>query len=230
MTENVLTKKLGPLPVWGWAVAIVAGYLVYRWWKDRQGAGAAPVTVTSGTSTGIAVTRASQAPFITSSTSNPTTSLGTGQTWVAKAQAALQGIGYTSNTVDKALQAYVSGSGLDQSQHNIVTAANKLVGSSSIGSVPTATVPTTATTKSKTPVAGVFQHAYTNNVFAYQGNVYSPVATWEKTLTLAGKGVPIFLKTTATGMSYQVTSVTQLKSIEHTGTAKFKQYTTYTKS
>ena len=229
MTDNVLTKKLGPLPVWGWAIAIVAGYLVYRWWKDRS-AGTAPQSITSGTSTGIAVTRASQAPFITSGRGNTTSSTGTGSTWVAKAQAALQGIGYTSGTVDKALQAYVSGSGMNQSQHNIVTAAQKLVGSSSIGSVPAPTHPTDTTTKSKTPVAGVFQHAYTNKVFAYQGSVYSPISTWDKTLTLAAKGNSIFLKTTATGMSYHVTSVTQLKSIEHTGTPKFAQYVTYTKS
>jgi hypothetical protein len=48
-------KKLGGLPVWGWAAVGVGGFLVYRWWSNRQAANAAlgttsgpPATSTSG--------------------------------------------------------------------------------------------------------------------------------------------------------------------------------------
>ena len=44
---NPLTRKIGPLPAWGWVAgaAVIAGG--YMWWRNRQGAAAA----TSGSAT-----------------------------------------------------------------------------------------------------------------------------------------------------------------------------------
>lgn len=46
---NVFTRKIGPLPMWGWVAIIVAGILAYRWWSNRN---------TSTTSSGSATTPA----------------------------------------------------------------------------------------------------------------------------------------------------------------------------
>ena len=36
-----LTRKIGPLPTWGWAAVVVGGVLVWRWYQARQAASAA---------------------------------------------------------------------------------------------------------------------------------------------------------------------------------------------
>ena len=47
-----LTRKMGPLPTWGWAAVVVGGVLVWRWYQARQAASAA----TSATPTSANVT------------------------------------------------------------------------------------------------------------------------------------------------------------------------------
>ena len=49
-TENVLTRKLGPLATWQWAAVAVGGYVLLRWWRNRQASAAtSSATPTSAT-------------------------------------------------------------------------------------------------------------------------------------------------------------------------------------
>ncbi|MDA8323850.1 MAG: hypothetical protein M0030_29130 [Actinomycetota bacterium] len=41
---NFLTRKAGPLPVWGWAALGAGGYLLYRWWSSRSAASTSATT------------------------------------------------------------------------------------------------------------------------------------------------------------------------------------------
>src|SRR6516165_6363978 len=50
MPENVLTRKLGPLATWQWAAVAVGGYVLLRWWRNRQASAAtSSATPTSAT-------------------------------------------------------------------------------------------------------------------------------------------------------------------------------------
>lgn len=92
----------------------------------------------------------------------------------------------------------------------------------SVGGTGTVSVPTT--TAPNTPqVAGAFQVAPTYNPFSYGGATYTPTANLP---TTAGS---YYLKTTSTGMAVPET-LAQVTAIEHGGTRKFPQYTTYTKA
>ena len=49
---NILTKKVGPLPGWAWALAIViVGFIAYRAYKARQDAAANQATAPASTDT-----------------------------------------------------------------------------------------------------------------------------------------------------------------------------------
>lgn len=235
-----LSKKLGPLPLWGWAVAAVAAYLVFTWWRDRsKTTTAAPATTVTGytgartmgqfvTSTGHVLTPTTG--NIIGNTGTGSSGNLTGETWINKAQLALLNLGYSPATIASALQAYASGSALNQTQYNIVTAAEKLIGAGPFGGPSSPTQPTPKPVTTKTPILGVFQAAPTNNVWSATGKIFSPIATWQKTLTLISHGVAVYLKTTVTGQAYKVSSVTELKAIENTGNHAFTQYTTYTEA
>lgn len=47
LTET-LTRKVGPLPAWGWGVVVVGGYIVYTVIKGRSGANTLPEGVVTG--------------------------------------------------------------------------------------------------------------------------------------------------------------------------------------
>lgn len=49
---NFLTRKVGPLPAWGWAALAAAGAGVYFWYRNRQGQAAAAAPSAAGTPTG----------------------------------------------------------------------------------------------------------------------------------------------------------------------------------
>jgi Fibronectin type III domain len=44
-----LTKKVGPLPVWGWAVLGLGGAVAYLWWRSRKSGSSAGTTATTST-------------------------------------------------------------------------------------------------------------------------------------------------------------------------------------
>jgi len=69
---NPLTKKLGPLPAWGWAAAAAGGFFVWRWYEGRNASNAATeaqalsdensVPSSSGAGTGVTTTSGTTAP------------------------------------------------------------------------------------------------------------------------------------------------------------------------
>jgi hypothetical protein len=44
-----LSKKVGPLPVWGWAVLGLGGAVAYLWWRSRKSSGTSSATTASTT-------------------------------------------------------------------------------------------------------------------------------------------------------------------------------------
>lgn len=142
------SKKLGPLPLWGWLIAAVVVYYGVEWWRHRS-SGASTTTTAS---TPISVTRArtaTQYPMATGRVFTPNSgsiigttaasNASTGESWIQRAQAALMNLGYTPTSVDKALQSYASGQSTTSSEHDIITAAEKIVGGSPLGSPPNPT-------------------------------------------------------------------------------------------
>lgn len=69
---------------------------------------------------------------------------------------------------------------------------------------------------------GSYQKAPTYNTFSVGGTAYTPVTLFKQ------KSGTVYFKTTATGKPIPM-SITQAKSIEHTGTRHYPQYTTYEK-
>lgn len=249
--DNVFTKKVGPLPVWGWAVALVAAYLVYEWWRGRSSASSAPtIAPTSALAGGVPYTGAR--PTVTTVGKTTPSATPSAETWAQHAMTALANLGYTPNTISKAMQAYFSHSPLDQSSYNIITAAEKLIGNAPYGSPqsPTLATPTptpaptstsgtsgssTSTSGNTTPatstaskIAGVFQHAPTGNVFASTGQIYSPISTYQQTLAMLEHGTTVYLKTATTGGAVAISTATEFRKIENTGNHAFTQYTSYT--
>lgn len=136
-----LSHKLGPLPLWGWMVVAVGGYLLYHYMKNRNktstpisstgsvtgatGArGLSPITITP---TGDILTATSGQKIGTTSVGS-TSSTTTGLDWLTNAQSFLQGLGYSSTQVDTALQNYLAGKKLAATTYNIVNIAIKGIG------------------------------------------------------------------------------------------------------
>jgi hypothetical protein len=46
---NILQKKYGPLPGWGWAVLAAGGALAFFWWRSRESKAAATTATTAST-------------------------------------------------------------------------------------------------------------------------------------------------------------------------------------
>ena len=49
---NPLTRRVGPLPAWGWVAAAAGVAGVYLWWRNRQANAAAAAPSAAGTPTG----------------------------------------------------------------------------------------------------------------------------------------------------------------------------------
>lgn len=129
-----LSKKVGPLPIWGWAAVVIGAYLMFRYLQARSANNAA-ATAANGTGGGLAPNNAAGIPTPGSTTSGTTPDTTTVSGWLAAAQAALQNLGLDNNTINQALQNYAAGIPLQQSEYNIVESAIKIVGAapSSLG-------------------------------------------------------------------------------------------------
>ena len=145
-----ISKKLGPLPYWGWGLAAVGGYLGYRYLKAREAADAA--TVASGTTGGTTI------PTGTVQTSGSTTGLaGTFTSLAAWEQAALTYL--TGNGVDpgdalNGVSSWLNGNCVSQTIYNQLSGA---LTSSSVGLPPGfSTVPTLSVcpSTSQNPTSG----------------------------------------------------------------------------
>jgi hypothetical protein len=141
-----ISKKVGPLPVWGWAVVVFGGIIVFYVIKKRQANAAAQNATASGTIAGAngALSGFGSEGFSTNSagqvidnatgtvlgytqgTGTSTTTTGAG--WIAAAQQALFNLGYNNAQVDQALQQYSSGQALGTTNYGIIESAIALVG------------------------------------------------------------------------------------------------------
>lgn len=159
-----LQKKLGPLPIWAWAAVVVGTYLLYHYLKSRNSAASAAGSAVGGTVAGgnnapglgyqigpggqiYDPTTGTVLGTLSGTTPNTGSDTTTPQGWLAAAQSALQGLGLDNNTINGALNDYVAGNPLPQSEYNIVQEALKIVGAapSSLGNPSLAPPPVTPT-------------------------------------------------------------------------------------
>jgi len=193
-----LTRRWHGVPVWAWVLGgTVAGYLLWTRVLHKPAA-TAPTAAAATSGTAAAPTTPISATYPTGASYS-----GPGASGIPS------GFPGSSGTPISTVPAGGSGTGTG-------TGAGTGTGT---GTTPPPTGPP--------PTAGTYQRAPTGAVRAYTGQVYSPVSTWAQTLALLGKGTKIYLWTTLNGTPFEVSSATQLKAIEHTGTHAFPQYTTY---
>lgn len=118
---GVLTKPVGPLPLWGWiAVVGVAGVIVV---KRRSGAKAAtPDQVTYAQQAQIPTVgngAGGGSPIVSGGSPKPTTNDG----WRSQAVTVLVAKGYSPLAVDTALAKYLQGAALDSTQRALIDIA-----------------------------------------------------------------------------------------------------------
>ena len=116
-TGKGLTKKVGPLPVWGYAAAGAGGFLIYRYLKARSAAAAS--TAASGTTGGTTIpndlglegTQSTQASFSTVAA------------WETALLDYLTGNGMDPADAFTAAQAYLGGTCVSQAAYNGLASA-----------------------------------------------------------------------------------------------------------
>lgn len=125
---NILTKRIGPLPVIGWVIVAVGVYLVYRYIQNRNAASTAATDTSAPLATNNALPGTDQTTNPTDTTTTPGSATGD-EDWVTKARADLIRLGYSPETVDMVLRRYMSGEQLDAQEQAIIDAAINLNGS-----------------------------------------------------------------------------------------------------
>ena len=172
-----LQKKLGPLPVWAWAVVVVGAYLVYRYIHSHQGQAAAAGASTGSVSTGQASSGLAYDPstgaiydpnsgtiYGTMPQSSGNNGTGSVSDWLTSAVNALQSLGYTPDQYQPALQDYLAGNPLTQTEAAIVHAAGSVVGTAPGLPLPTATITANMQPQAAGPTPA--------SAFAAEGNAF----------------------------------------------------------
>lgn len=126
---DILTKKVGPLPVIAWVGVLgAAGFYVYKTRKGASSGGTVPADDGSGTVS--ATGSGSYSPVGAGSGSNPgsgTTDTPTrftdNQAWATAAISYLVGLGYEGTQVNQAVQKYLASLPLTSSQSGMVNLA-----------------------------------------------------------------------------------------------------------
>lgn len=129
---NPLTKKAGPLPVWGWVAVAGGTYVVYRYIKARNAASAA--TAASGLTGGNLIPNDIGLPSTTSAPSGAGTFSSIGS-WVQAATDFGATNGLNAGDAFNQIQAYLNGNCVSQAGYNFLSAA---FANSSIGLPPAA--------------------------------------------------------------------------------------------
>jgi hypothetical protein len=218
MADNALTKKLGPLPRWGWAAVgggILLAYLLYR----KYAAGSTTTGTTTATSGGTTIPTVdvvNSTPNATTGTTSTTTPAATGYTnfteWEQAVIEHLNTLGLSPATSVNAVQSWIRGGCVTQQGYNGLSSAVGAVGlPPGFGtSLPTLSVCASAPTTPATPATPAAPT--TPNVSA---TPYRPIETaigagWiPKDITQIIKG--------RTGGSYQyVTTPAELSQIPKT--------------
>lgn len=146
--------KIGPLPVWGWAVGVVGAYYVFHYMHGSSSPATTTVAVPSNLSlpgSGATVASSSGGPVgPVASVSGPTTN----QQWSTLAANYLIAQGDSPTTVESALADYLAGNTLDSAEQAIVDQALKVFGSPPDGVIGATTGGGTSTTPTSSgPVA-----------------------------------------------------------------------------
>lgn len=120
--DGAMTKKVGPLPLWGWAVGLGAVLVAYMYVRQSQSASsgaATPIPTTGGVvdTTGSSMGGSSGDPF----TSNGATN----QQWENAAIMSASKWGLSPTGVQSALDKYLNGYTLNSAEQNAV---NKVIG------------------------------------------------------------------------------------------------------
>src|SRR5579864_2649333 len=124
---NVLTHKLGPLPVWAWFAVGLTMYILYKHFRSNSSAATVPTgAITTGNNalpgSGGDGTGGSTA------TTSTTTSTTPGLDWIQSAYQALQNLGYDNGTISDALSKYAAGQPLNPSEFGIIESAFNMIG------------------------------------------------------------------------------------------------------
>lgn len=107
MADKGPTKKVGPLPVWGWGAVGAGTYVAYYLYKSHSNnVAAAQTTAASGT---IGGTTSLLDPNLTGAASTSSVVTNPFQTWRSNVLAALQGKGLSSGAALTALNDYLAG-------------------------------------------------------------------------------------------------------------------------
>ena len=114
-----ISKKLGPLPYWGWGLVGVGTFLVYRYLKDRSAANSA--LTASGTTGGTTIPAGALQSATTSATGQGTFS--STSSWVQAALDYLTTNGLNGGDAFNGITAYLNGNCVSQQVYNGLSAA-----------------------------------------------------------------------------------------------------------
>jgi hypothetical protein len=217
MADNALTKKLGPLPRWGWGAVgggVFLAYFLYKRYESGTTTGTTTTSTSGGTSVPI-VDVVDSTPNATTGTTTTTTPTATSFTnfteWEQAVIKHLNTLGLSPATSVNAVQSWIRGGCVTQQGYNGLSSAVGAVGlPPGFGtSLPTlsvcASAPTTPTTT--TTVSKLEQEL--------SGSGYQPTATHRLTTLTGGTG----------GKFVLITSPTQLTSLAKQGFHAYYQPT-----
>lgn len=195
---------------------IVAGVVVYYFIKKRQ-----------STTTAQTVTTSSTAPVYTYPSSGTTGYTGGRLYNALTQQQALANETYSAQVASLHTTFALLLHAL-QSQNNPGSATKPATNQGSGGATYTNSGQTMATKPRTTFTINFLTKAPSSTTFTFLSTKYTPIASYSQTLADFQKNIPVYVN--QTGIPVKLTSAAQYKGLEHTGTHKYPQYTTYTGS
>jgi nucleoid-associated protein YgaU len=140
-TVKPFTKKIGPLPLWGYVVLFVGGAYGYSYWKARRGGVQAPTSATDPTSAGVSAVGDSPIPGGGATINTP---ISTNTDWAKAAANSLIAGGGSPADVSNALSQYVNAANVTPDQQAIIDKAIKNYGIPPEGVLPISPAPVVA--------------------------------------------------------------------------------------
>lgn len=157
---SAVSKKLGPLPVWAYALIIAGVAWGFYYWRSHSVSGGNAV-VNSAVPPVDAASVAGASGVLPSTysgivqTTPGTPSLGTNAQWAKYAADQLNALGYAPDAVANALSGYVNGTALDAQGQSLINIALQKFGTPPQGVMPVAATP------ANPQDAGYVGHKYT---------------------------------------------------------------------